>query len=268
MNSNLAAIEFQIASEVKVDSQGKATFSIRAVARLADIDHMNLVRAFQGGELKGSKLVEFLSQQGFKGGDYSAFALTGIPDMAAASIVEYYAFEAGQRCKDQAKEVYRVFARIGIRAYAHKLTNWEASRVDDYKQALLEVLEVQLPATPLPHQVRYHPRFWAALEKVYGLKKGQLACSNFIKWRIYRHFPQEVCDRLEAINPLLKDGKRQSKIHQHFDDKLLLLLQDWITQITLLLEYSDNKQEFKRKIAKIKPISFNQGNVTFLKGGN
>lgn len=188
--------------------------------------------------------------------------------MAAASIIEYYAFEAGRYCKDQAKEVYRAFGRMGMRAYAHKLTNWEASRVDDYKQALLEVLEVQLPAKPLPHQVRYHPRFWAALEKVYGLKKGQLACSNFIKWRIYRHFPQEVCDRLEQINPLLKDGKRQSKIHQHFDDKLLLLLQDWITQITLLLEYSDNKQEFKRKIAKIKPISFNRGNVTFLKGAN
>lgn len=268
MNSNLAAIEFQIASEVKVDFQGKATFSIRAVARLAGIQDSSLVRGFQGAAQNPTKLAQFLSTHGFEGAALERYSETGIPDLTAASIVEYYAFEADRYCTEQAKEVYRAFARIGMRAYAHKLTNWEASRVDDYKQALLEVLEVQLPAKPLPHQVRYHPRFWDALEKVYGLKKGQLACSNFIKWRIYRHFPQEVCDRLEAINPLLKDGKRQSKIHQHFDDKLLLLLQDWITQITLLLEYSDNKQEFKRKIAKIKPISFNQGNVTFLKGGN
>lgn len=268
MNSNLAAIEFQIASEVKVDPAGKATFSIRAVARLAGIDESSLREGFKGAGLKPTKLAEFLTQHGIEGAGLERFPVTGIPDTVVALIVGYYAMQAGRYCTEQAKQVFFAFAAIGIRAYAHKLTNWQAERVDDYKQALMEVLEVQLPAKPLPHQVRYHPRFWAALEKVYGLKKGQLACSNFIKWRIYKHFPKEVCDRLEQVNPLLRDGTRQSRIHQHFDDKLLLLLQDWITQITLLLEYSDNKQEFKRKFAKIKPINFNRGNVTFLKGGN
>ena len=175
--------------------------------------------------------------------------------------------QAGRYCTEQAKQVFLAFAAIGMRAYAHKLTNWEKDPASDYKQALLEVLAVQLPTEPLPYQVRFYPRFWAALEKVYGLKKNQLACSNFIKWRIYRHFPGEVRDRLELLNPLQENGKRHHRIHQHFDDKLLLLLQDRITQITLLLEFSDTRQEFKRKVRKIKPIRFNQGNVSFLVGG-
>ncbi len=268
MNSNLAAIEFQIASEVKVDSQGKATFSIRAVARLADVDESGLRQAFKSAELQPTKLAKFLAEQGFKGAELASFSEKGVPDIAAASIVGYYAMQAGRYCTDQAKQVFLAFGAIGMRAYAHKLTNWEASRVDNYKQALLEVLEVQLPAEPLPHQVRYYPRFWAGLKKVYGLKKNQRACGNFIKWRIYRYFPQEVCDRLEEVNPLLEDGTRQRRFHQHFDDKLLALLQDRINQVTWLLEICDTKQEFKRKIAKIKPITFNTGNVTFLKGGS
>lgn len=267
MNSNLAAIEFQIASEVKVDSQGKATFSIRAVARLAGIEHSSLVRGFQGAAQNPGKLAEFLVDKGVEGGALERFPETGIPDTVVALIVGYYAMQAGRYCTEQAKQVFFAFCAIGIRAYAHKLTNWKENAVEDYKKALLEVLEAQLPAKPKTHQVRFYPRFWEALERVYGLNQGQLACSNFIKWRIYRHFPKEVCDRLELINPM-KNKSRHQKFHQHFDDKLLLLLQDRINQVTMLLEFSDTKQEFKRKIDRIKPIEFNRGNVTFLKGGN
>lgn len=267
MNCNLAAIEFQIASDVKVDTAGKATFSIRAVARLAGVADSSLVRAFQGAAQDPSKLAKFLSGHGVEGAAQTEYAQTGVPDTVVALIVGYYAMQAGQYCTEQAKQVFFAFAAIGIRAYAHKLTNWKENAVEDYKKALLEVLEVQLPAKPLPHQVRFYPRFWEALERVYGLKQGQLACSNFIKWRIYRHFPKEVCDRLEELNPM-KNKSRHKKFHQHFDDKLLLLLQDRINQVTMLLEFSDTKQEFKRKIDRIKPIQFNRGNVTFLKGGN
>ena len=269
MNYNLAAIEFQIASEIEFDPDGKATFSIRAVARLADVSPNSLIKAFSSDHLDPSKLAKFLAEQGFEGDHQKQFAEQGIPDMAAASIVEYYAYETDERYrKELAKQVYRAFGRMGMRAYAQKISNWEKDTVSEYKQALFEILEAQLPAKALPHQVRFVPRFWAALEKVYGLKRNQRACANFIKWRIYRHFPNEVLDRLELINPLQENGMRLNKIHQHFTEHFLLLLQDRITQVTLLLEFSDTKQEFRRKICKIKPIKFNQGNVNFLVGGN
>lgn len=269
MNSNLAAIEFQIASEIEFDPDGKATFSIRAVARLADVAESSLREGFKGARLQPTKLAQFLTGQGFEGAVLEDFSQTGIPDMAAASIVEYYAYETDERYrKELAKQVYRAFGRMGMRAYAQKISNWEKDPVSEYKQALFEILEAQLPAKALPHQVRFVPRFWAALEKVYGLKRNQRACANFIKWRIYRHFPSEVLDRLELINPLQENGMRLNKIHQHFTEHFLLLLQDRITQVTLLLEFSDTKQEFRRKIRKIKPIKFNQGNVNFLVGGN
>ena len=54
-----------------------------------------LTSLFQSGALEGSGLATFLAVQGFDGGALEAFSKTGIPDLAAASIIEYYAFEDG-----------------------------------------------------------------------------------------------------------------------------------------------------------------------------
>lgn len=86
MDHNIKAVEFAIASEVKVDESGKATFSIRAVARLANIDFSGLAKTLKTGvELEPSNLATFLIGQGFEGVELSKFSLTGIPDLAATS---------------------------------------------------------------------------------------------------------------------------------------------------------------------------------------
>ena len=82
MNYNLAAIEFQIASEIEFDPDGKATFSIRAVARLADVSPNSLIKAFSSDHLDPSKLAKFLAEQGFEGDHQKQFAEQGIPDRA------------------------------------------------------------------------------------------------------------------------------------------------------------------------------------------
>lgn len=113
------------ANDIKLDNEGKSTFSIRAVARLADIQHSSLRRALLGGALeppktaetltgkdsrggvlkngnsadqKATKLAEKLIEKGFKPADLKQWCKQGIPDIAAYIILCYYAYDAGRYC--------------------------------------------------------------------------------------------------------------------------------------------------------------------------
>lgn len=268
MDFNLNAIEKQIASDIRIDAQGKATFSIRAVARLAGLDHSTLVKAFLGGGKTPHKMTEFLIQQGVGGGDFSTYGTDGVPDIAAGLVVSYYAMLAGERCTKQALQTVLAFNIIGMRVYAQKITQWQPEQPIDYPTAIKQLIEQQMPAIATDYKPRFTEEFWKQLERVYGLKRGQLACANFIKWRIYRHFPKEVCDRLEAVNPLQENGHRANRFHQHFTDSLLILLQARINQVTDCLSFSDSKKHFQRKIKTTRRIVFDLDITNLLKEGN
>lgn len=146
---NLEVLEFQLASEVVVKDDGKATFSIRAVARLAGVSESSLRRGFEGAALEPTKMAVFLTQQGFEGAALEQLGQTRIPDLICAAILEYYAFEAGKYCTKQAKQIYRVFARIGIRAYAQHIAGWKPQQPINYEEAIIKVLQSQIPETLL-----------------------------------------------------------------------------------------------------------------------
>lgn len=82
--TNLALIVDQIKNEISVDATGKGKASIRAVARLMDIDEKALRVAFEGAEQNPSKLAEFLTENGFEGAEQNSWSHTGIPDLAIA----------------------------------------------------------------------------------------------------------------------------------------------------------------------------------------
>lgn len=271
MKYNLELIENQIATEVKVDAEGKAFFRYRGVARLIDVSSQALSKALTiRDNLEPSSLAQYLAGQGFPLVTLEAWAKDGIPDLAVGSIVEYYAFEAGRYCTEQAQLVFRTFARIGIRTYAHKITKYNQQDQEkiNYETALKQLLEVQVPAIPKPYEVCFHKRFWQALEKCYGLKQSQRACSNFIKHRIYLHLPTEVWTRLNEVNPITEDGHRERLLHQHIDHTIFALLSARIDAVTLLLEVASNRKEFLRLIKQIRPVRFDFNNVNALKAAN
>ncbi|MGL5926328.1 hypothetical protein [Chroococcidiopsis sp.] len=267
MDFNLTAIEFQIASEVRVNSEGKAIFSLRSAAMLAGVSHMALSQAFSSGKLEPNKLAQFLMQQGFEGGKLKDWAINGIPDLAVGSIIEYYAFEAGRYNTETARLVFRAFARIGIRTYAHKLTGYDKVE-SSYEVSLQQLLEGQVPATPTKYSPKYHKAFWEALERCYGLKQGQRACSRFIACYIYGYLPVEVQVRLNEVNPTQEDGKRLHYQHQHLEDVMLQLVLNRIVVVTALLDAAENRKAFKKLVRRIPQIRFNRNNVKLLKGAN
>lgn len=135
--TNLALLPEDIRSEFSIDEQGRAFASRRAIARLAGVDHKNVVRAFQeleGGELKLSKIAEVIANTGFEGGEL-------IPDYVASEIIGYYAMDAGRYCTEQAKKVCRAFRAIGFRSWLQSELGWQQPQhklPKSYAEALLE----------------------------------------------------------------------------------------------------------------------------------
>lgn len=76
--ANLALIVEQIKNEITIDSEGKGKASIRAVARLMDVDHASLLSSFKSGEQNPSKLAEMLAEYGFDSGEQISWSEAGI----------------------------------------------------------------------------------------------------------------------------------------------------------------------------------------------
>jgi hypothetical protein len=119
----VAQIIDQIKQEITVDSNGQGKASIRATARLADVQDSSLRRALLSAALEPSALAQSLIQQGFSPAALETWN-QGIPDMGVAAVIEYYAFDAGRYCKQQARLVCKAFNRIGVRAWMQDIMGW------------------------------------------------------------------------------------------------------------------------------------------------
>nr|WP_322666585.1 hypothetical protein [Dendronalium sp. ChiSLP03b]MDZ8209191.1 hypothetical protein [Dendronalium sp. ChiSLP03b] len=120
----VAQIIEQIREEIEVDASGKAKASVRATARLAGVDEKAIRHTLENAEQKPSKLAVMLMQHGFQSAELKQWKTNGIPDIAIAIILEYYAFDANRYCNPQARLVCRSFNTIGIRAWIQEKLGW------------------------------------------------------------------------------------------------------------------------------------------------
>ena len=119
-HENLSTFD-QIKKELRIDSAtGVGYCSIRGAARIGGIDESSLRESFQSAGLAPSKLAQRLTAQGFEGAGLAQFSESGIPDIALAIVLEYYAFHAGRYCNGQARAAYLSFGAIGIRTVIQK----------------------------------------------------------------------------------------------------------------------------------------------------
>ncbi|MBE9038757.1 hypothetical protein [aff. Roholtiella sp. LEGE 12411] len=115
----------QIKEEIEVDSNGQGKASIRATARLADIDATGLARSLKTAvDNSPSKLAQKLINKGFEGVEILNWSQSGIPDVAVAAILHYYGYEAGKRCSEQARFACEAFESVGVRAWMQGITGW------------------------------------------------------------------------------------------------------------------------------------------------
>lgn len=124
-----------IASEITIEDNGVAIFTISATGRIVGVAQQTLSRAFDCHSKTPSKLAQKLIDEEFQP---TAFSDYGVPDAALEIIADHYAFDAGKRCTEEAKQSIRVFARVGIRSWAQKIKGWieKPSTPQTYLEAL------------------------------------------------------------------------------------------------------------------------------------
>jgi peptidyl-tRNA hydrolase len=111
-----------------------------------------------------------------------------------------------------------------------------------------EIIASLMPSQPLTWECRYKPEFWQRLEDLYGYRQGNPACAMWINKFVYGHFPQDVRDRLDEINPLI-GGKRKNLQHCHFDGDLLKSLEVHLALVFAFLNAAQTATDFERSMA-------------------
>ncbi|MBE9038476.1 hypothetical protein IQ246_25925 [aff. Roholtiella sp. LEGE 12411] len=142
---------------------GKA--SVRATARLAGVDEKAIRSTLEGAELKPSKLAQMLIEHGFECAELTEWRINGIPDIAIAIILEYYAYEAGRYCTKQARLVCRSFNTIGIRAWIQDSVGWTKPTSNNETA----MTQIQLLAALAKHLAEQDPNFSPQLSKPYQI---------------------------------------------------------------------------------------------------
>lgn len=144
----------QIRSEVEVNEKGEGSLSIRALARICDINHKTLVDHFNRGEFgdfNPSKLAQTLIEHGI---EPWGFGQHGVPDIAAYLVIDYYAYNAGKNCTEFAKMAQKAIGAIGMRQWCRDVTGWsdkeskavvtDSSSIENMFAAMMQKFENQM----------------------------------------------------------------------------------------------------------------------------
>lgn len=88
-----------------------------------------------GDKFRGGKMAELLAAQGFEG-DYFFQRITfrgqqanAYPDSVCMAFLEYYAFEAGKRSTEEAKNNYRILARKTLREFIYTTVGYDPQNI-------------------------------------------------------------------------------------------------------------------------------------------
>ncbi|MEM9450744.1 MAG: hypothetical protein AAGA75_19740 [Cyanobacteria bacterium P01_E01_bin.6] len=143
--SNLQQVLEDIRSEIQIMPNGQGIGSIRAAARLCDIQPSSLARQFKGVAQNPSKMAEMLLNNGFDSVALESFSQSGVPDIAIALILEYYAYDAGRYCTEQARKCCGAFRAVGVRSWMQEITGWvkQPQNVDPILAQLKMLVEVR-----------------------------------------------------------------------------------------------------------------------------
>jgi hypothetical protein len=235
--ASLDLIIEQISSEIFVNADGVGTASIRGTARLADVTMQTLSRHFKGDSKTTNKIAKILAPYGFNPDNFSK---TGVPDSAVALIVKYYAWMAGERCTEQAKQVDMVFGAIGARTWMQQVKGWTPAQ----RTARL-LLEDMMSREPLPLESHFSKDWVKNAERLTGWKWEYRVMGKFLKQHVYDLMPPEIRDFLNEVNPMDNEGRRANYNYQHFKDVAAPALKTHIATVLDLMRASSSLPQFE-----------------------
>lgn len=163
-----------------------------------------------------------------------------VPDQVCSVLIMHYAYEA-LHPTEKAKQSLILFSSIGIRAFVHGVTGWNAKSRN--VRAYLSALIMEQPKRWDEH---FCKGWRAEAERVTGWGWNDRVMSKFLNEAVYSYFPQAMRDRLDEVNPVDDAGRRANKQHQHFDPETSETLKEHIRVVHILLQASSSLYEFRK----------------------
>ena len=79
---------------------------------------------------------------------------------------------------------------------------------------------------------------------------------KFINQYVYEALPEDVLERLRAVNPRNSSGNRVRRHQQHLtEEQGVTHLEDQIKETVTLMELADSKKQFHRSFTKLHPTN-------------
>jgi hypothetical protein len=145
----------------------------------------------------------------------------------------------------------RGFARVGIIALVDEATGYQDQRAKD---ELNRILEAYIAPELRPYMPLFQPEFFKQIYRLHGwpykpggATQGPRYIAKFINKYIYEPLPPGVLSELRKKNPVVNErGQRRYKHFQFLTGETgIPALDKQISQVTMLMRISDDKQEFE-----------------------
>ncbi|MBF2089425.1 MAG: hypothetical protein IGR80_04025 [Synechococcales cyanobacterium K44_A2020_017] len=124
--------------EMGVLNDGTPFLTERGLARACGVSRSSIINQAKNYELYKKdeakttpKIAEMLAKCGFEGAalfariQYQGNEVNAYPDMVCATLFEYYAYEAGKHCTEEAQASCRILIRNSLKEFIYKATGYD-----------------------------------------------------------------------------------------------------------------------------------------------
>jgi hypothetical protein len=239
INSILAEFE----KDLSVNEQGIGSMSRRALAKLCGVNQKSISYLLNNKILKYEENTLPKSLESLAGVDFSG--VQNISDTVCVAILEYYAFDAGRHCTEDARNWYRAIASIGLRKLIQDACGYQESRGLSPE----EIVELCCLPVPTEWQRRFPVEYYHHLERLTGLKadghKRPQLWAKLTKELVYDYLPVGIYQKIKQCK---EETGSWDKLHQFLSSEGLMILEKHQQSLLAYMEAVSSLDDLHRLI--------------------
>jgi hypothetical protein len=257
-NSTVLRVQENGVEYFTVVATGESGISITGLSQLSEIPRKTLGGWLENlGEGKLVKGLEALLGKDLYLGEEIKKRGGTVKAVKAEYAYEVLEFAAYERGSQVARKVLKACGVIGLNSFIQGKTNWlpnEYQSSHESRDAINCILDA-----PEPWSQMFEQRFEKNLERISGLHKCDIRNASLYWEFIYHWLTTEERIKLDAINPVLQNGRRKYKIHACIEQATKDRLRSHIQAVLILMESANSVSELRRLLQRRE--GFDQGDL-------
>ncbi|MEA5504762.1 hypothetical protein VB735_16905 [Halotia wernerae UHCC 0503] len=150
--------------------------------------------------------------------------------------------------KLEAAKALDAIGAIGINSFIQAKTGWLPEQYQSSRKQRQEVSRIL--ETPQPWTRVFEAEFEEHLARITKLHKKHIRNGIYYWELVYNWMTPEEKAKLDIVNPVLSNGRRQHKIHQMLDQETKKRLSPHVTSVLVLMQSANTIAELRRLIQR------------------